>query len=129
MEVMQGALDINSLKLGIEMTSDIARFRKLLAVANLQIIELRNKAQKYVIGSNCKLSNIINGYIGSVAVKLQGENEKDKFIEYCAKMKMPVIIGSSMGFARHDSMEFIRLNYFNREHHILRGLEILASFK
>ncbi len=128
MEVMQGALDIHSLKMAIEIAADIPRFKQLLYIANSQVIDLRKKAQNHIIGSNCHLSQITNGYIGSVAVRLSGENEKREFVEYCARKKMPIIIGSSMGFPKHNELEFVRLNYFNRERHILDGLDIMTSF-
>ncbi len=128
MEVMQGALDIHSLKLSIEVASDIPRFQHLLSVANSQVTGLRKKAQSRIVGTNHELSQITNGYIGSIAIKLINENRRMEFVKYCAEMRMPVIIGSSMGFARHKGIEFIRLNYFSREQHILDGIEIMASF-
>jgi aspartate/methionine/tyrosine aminotransferase len=129
MEVMQGALDINGLKIAIEVASDITRFQHLLSIANSQVVELRKKAQLRVLNSNCELSKIVNGYIGSVAIKLTAEKKRSDFIKYCAGMRMPIIIGSSMGFAKHNDLEFVRLNYFNREHHILKGLEIMTAFQ
>jgi histidinol-phosphate/aromatic aminotransferase/cobyric acid decarboxylase-like protein len=129
MEVMQGALDINSLKLSVGISSDIPKFQRLLSAANSQVLALHRKASSRVAGTPCKLSDISNGYIGSVAVNLQSEGKRMDFIKYCAEMKMPIIIGSSMGFAKHIGVEFIRLNYFNRERHILEGLEIMSSFK
>jgi histidinol-phosphate/aromatic aminotransferase/cobyric acid decarboxylase-like protein len=129
MEVMQGALDINSIKVAVELSADVSRFKHLLSVANSQVVNLKKKAQNRIAGSNCILSNIVNGYIGSVAIRLSSENKRMSFIKYCADKRMPIIIGSSMGFAKHKNVEFVRLNYFNREHHILKGLEIIADFK
>jgi histidinol-phosphate/aromatic aminotransferase/cobyric acid decarboxylase-like protein len=129
METMQGALDVHSLKLASDIAQDIGRFKHLLTVANNQVTTLYKKAVSRVAASNCFLSPISNGYIGSVAVKLSHENRRAAFIEYCASNRMPLIIGASMGFARHSNMEFVRLNYFNREHNILKGLDIMASFK
>ncbi|HKC68717.1 MAG TPA: aminotransferase class I/II-fold pyridoxal phosphate-dependent enzyme [Bacteroidia bacterium] len=129
MEVMQGALDLHSLKLAMKMGENVERFKSLLGVANNQVISLRKKAELQIKRSNCEVSPIINGYIGCAIIKLPSENRRNEFLEYCANSRMPVIIGSSMGFARHKGYEFVRLNYFNRENHILKGLEIMASFQ
>jgi aspartate/methionine/tyrosine aminotransferase len=129
MEVMQGALDIYSLKLARDMSTNIDRYAHLLSVANNQVQNLRSKVERQILGTTCSVSPIINGYIGSAIIKLSSESRRTEFLEYCAKSRMPVIIGSSMGFAKHNNIEFIRLNYFSREHHILTGLEIMAKFR
>lgn len=129
MEVMQGALDLYSLKLAVEMSRDIGRFEQLLSIANSQVVNLRKKVELQILGSNCEVSRIVNGYIGCAMIKITSESKRNEFLEYCATSRMPVIIGSSMGFARHEGYEFVRLNYFNRENHLLKGLEIMTSFK
>ncbi len=128
MEVMQGALDLYSLKLAVKMGENINRFKSLLGVANDQVVALRKKVEMQIRGSNCEVSPIVNGYIGCAIIKLSSESKRNEFLEYCAFSRMPVIIGSSMGFAKHDGYEFVRLNYFNRESHLLKGLEIMSSF-
>ncbi|MBI3510933.1 MAG: aminotransferase class I/II-fold pyridoxal phosphate-dependent enzyme [Bacteroidetes bacterium] len=129
MEVMQGALDYYSLMLAAEMGKDVNRFSALLRAANNQVLKLRSKVDLQLKGTSCSVSPIVNGYIGSAVIKLRSELQRGEFLEYCARSRMPVIVGSSMGFARHKGFEFVRLNYFNREHHLLKGLEIMSSFE
>jgi histidinol-phosphate/aromatic aminotransferase/cobyric acid decarboxylase-like protein len=134
MEVFQGALDIYSLENAIEMAGDINRFRDLLDVSNQQVVRLRQKAERQVLGTNCYVSKIVNGYIGAAIIKFQ-ENSlphhevREKFLQYCAKNKTPVIVGAAMSFSIHTDMEFVRLNYFNRENHILNALKLFSDFQ
>ena len=133
MEVFQGALDVHSLEHAVVMSNDVTLFKELLTVSNKQICDLRVKAERQILGTTCSVSKIVNGYIGSAVIHLDVSNHtrkivRKKLIEYCAKNNMPVILGSAMSFAVHNNLEFIRLNYFSRERHILEGIQILASF-
>jgi histidinol-phosphate/aromatic aminotransferase/cobyric acid decarboxylase-like protein len=132
MEIFLGALDIYSLNHAVELAKDISKFKVLLSVANEQVIKLREKAEKSLMGSNCELTKIENGYIGAAIIKFESNdstNNRKKLIEYCTKEKMPVILGASMGFPIHNNMEFIRLNYFSRDYNIINGLKILSNFR
>ena len=133
MEIFLGALDVHSLNHAVELAKDISKFRLLLSVANQQVISLREKAGKQIKGTNCELSRIENGYIGSLMLRFRKNNHdhtyyRTKFIEYCAREKVPVILGAAMGFPRHEYMEFVRLNYFNRDYNILEGVKIISGF-
>jgi histidinol-phosphate/aromatic aminotransferase/cobyric acid decarboxylase-like protein len=133
MEIFLGALDVYSIEHAVEMSKDIPRFKILLSVANEQVVTLRERAEKLLNGTNCEVSKMENGYIGSAIVKfkpskLSQKEKRQRFIEYCSKEKMPVILGSAMGFANHTDTEFVRLNYFNRDYNILEGLKIISRF-
>jgi histidinol-phosphate/aromatic aminotransferase/cobyric acid decarboxylase-like protein len=134
MEVFQGAIDIYSLENAVEISKDIARFKQLLQVSNQQVVRLREKAERQVLGSNCMVSKIANGYIGSAIIKfnensLSRQKARERFLKYCAENRTPVIVGSAMCFAVHNNMEFVRLNYFNREDHILNALRLFSNFR
>jgi histidinol-phosphate/aromatic aminotransferase/cobyric acid decarboxylase-like protein len=132
-ETFLGALDVFSLEHAVDMAKNISQFRTLLSIANDQVVTLRDRTKKILSGSNCEISNIENGYIGSAIIhfsknKMTRMNKRIKFIEYCANQKIPVILGSSMGFAIHNDIDFIRLNYFNRDYNILEGLRLISRF-
>jgi histidinol-phosphate/aromatic aminotransferase/cobyric acid decarboxylase-like protein len=133
MEIFLGALDISSINYAVEMAGDIQKFKLMLSIANEQVMTLRSKADKLLMRTNCEVSPIQNGYIGCAIIKFDPgtshEQNRLAFVEYCAENKVPVILGSAMGFPRHQNMEFIRLNYFNRDYNIINGLKIIAGFK
>lgn len=133
MEVFLGALDIYSIDHAVELARNVKQFKEMLSIANEQVLMLRSKAEKVLKGSNCELSEIVNGYIGSAYIHFNPSNlskgeQRKKFVEYCANKNVPVILGSAMGFPAHENMEFIRLNYFNRDYNIINGLKIISQF-
>lgn len=128
MEVMQGALDYNSLKVAFDLSHDPNRFESLLRLANSQVKSIHEKLSVTILGTNITLSPIDNGYIGSCAILLKSNDDKRALIRYCAEHKMPIIVGASMGFAKQDKIELIRLNYFNKAHHLSRALDMLSNF-
>jgi hypothetical protein len=132
-DVLGASLDLYSLQMAAELSRKKDLFFKMLAVANTQVTELRRKAEFLALGSGIKLSHLVNGYIGSLFVPFEGGRRKykgnrTKLLEYCRSQRMPVILGSSMLYAFDPDWEQIRLNYFNREHHILRAVDALTAF-
>jgi len=127
------SLDLYSLKMAAELAKKKELFFTMLSVANNQVINLRKKADFLALGSGISVSRLVNGYMGSIFVPLRGgksryAHNRSKLLDYCRERRMPVILGSSMLYAFDPAWEQVRFNYFSREHHILRAMEVLATF-
>jgi histidinol-phosphate/aromatic aminotransferase/cobyric acid decarboxylase-like protein len=132
-DVIGASLDLYSLQTAAELSQKKELFFKMLSVANTQVTELRRKAEFFALGSEVRLSRLVNGYMGSVFVPFKGGKRKyrenrTRLLEYCRSQRMPVILGSNMLYAFDPEWEQVRLNYFSREHHILRAMEVLTAF-
>lgn len=132
-DVIGASLDLYSLQMAAELSRQKELFFKMLSVANAQVTELRRKADFLALGSEIRLSRLMNGYMGCVFVPFKGGKRKYKenrlrLLDFCRSRRMPVILGSNMLFAFDPEWEQIRLNYFSREHHILRAIETLTAF-
>jgi len=132
-DVIGASLDLYSLQMAAELSRKKELFFKMLSVANAQVTELRRKADFLAFGSEIRLSRLMNGYMGCVFVPFKGGKRKYKenrlrLLDFCRSRRMPVILGSNMLFAFDPEWEQIRLNYFSREHHILRAIEVLTAF-
>lgn len=132
-DVIGASLDLYSLQMAAELSQKKELFFNMLSVANTQVTELRRKAEFLALGSEIRLSRLVNGYMGSVFVPFKGgkrqyRQNRTRLLEYCRSQRMPVILGSSMLYAFDPEWEQIRLNYFSREHHILRAMEVLTAF-
>jgi histidinol-phosphate/aromatic aminotransferase/cobyric acid decarboxylase-like protein len=130
MENFQGGMDYQSLTMAVDLIGDTSRFQRLLAAARNQVLELKRLARMEILGSPMILSDIHNGYIGSVALPRPASLEpgisfREYLIEHCVKHQCPVILGSSMYFAIHHNYEFIRITYFNEPRFVINGLKIL----
>lgn len=133
MDIYQGAMDYFSLTIAYNMAQNINKFKTMLEVSNLQTKGLRDKAEKLISKKNLVISNLVNGYVGCVIMNMKGlkgthSEKRENFLKYCQKERVPVILGSSMLFAFHQNIEFVRLNYYNREHNIIEGLKTFSSF-
>lgn len=124
------SVDYFSLQVGHRLSQDPRVFRTMLSVANEQTTRLRKRAE-VIAGKTLHVHPLVNGYIGSMAIDLGTRSFDDYlrarrvFLEYCGKNRVPVIMGASMSFAVDSRFEYVRLNFFNREHHILDGIERL----
>lgn len=132
MENFQGGLNIQSMLMTRELIKDVSLFKRLLAAANKRVLDLKRRADMEVLGSCLVLSEIRNGYLGSVALPRplalsKKVNWRKRIISQCVRFRCPVVLGSSMYFARDRRHEFIRLTYFNAEMQILNGLKIFRS--
>jgi histidinol-phosphate/aromatic aminotransferase/cobyric acid decarboxylase-like protein len=132
-EVLGASLDLYSLQMAAELAQKKDIFSTMLSVANTQVTALRRKAELLALGSGITVSRLVNGYMGSVFIPFKGRKEnynkyRRELLNYCRSRRMPVILGSSMFFAFDPEWEQIRLNYFSREHHILRAMEVLTGF-
>ncbi|HYX50970.1 MAG TPA: aminotransferase class I/II-fold pyridoxal phosphate-dependent enzyme [Ktedonobacteraceae bacterium] len=131
--VLGASLDLYSLQTAAELAVKKELFFTMLSVANNQVTNLRKKAEALALGSSVRVSRLVNGYMGSVFVPLKGGKSKyahnrKELLDYCRERRMPVILGSSMLYAFDPAWEQVRFNYFSREHHILRAMEVLATF-
>ncbi len=132
-DVVGASLDLYSLEACAELARRKDLFFTMLSVANEQVISLRRKAELLALNSGIHVSRLVNGYMGTVFVPLSGgakeyRRNKTELLTYCRDKRMPVILGSSMFFAFDPQWEQVRLNYFNREHHVLRAVEALTAF-
>jgi aspartate/methionine/tyrosine aminotransferase len=131
--VIGSSLDLFSLQTAAELSQKKDIFFKMLSVANTQVTELRKKAEFLALGSGLRLSRLVNGYMGSAFIPFKGGKRKyrenrTRLLEYCRSQRIPVILGSSMLYAFDPDWEQVRLNYFSREHHVLRAVEALTAF-
>lgn len=132
-DVIGASLDLFSLQMAAELAKRKDVFFTMLSVANTQVTSLRRRAELLALASQMRVSHLVNGYMGSVFIPLKGGNAKyklnrDRLVSHCRAKRMPVILGSSMFFAFDPKWEQIRFNYFSRESHILRAMEVLTAF-
>ena len=132
-DLIGASLDLFSLQMAAELAKRKDVFLTMLSVANTQVTSLRRRAEQLAIGSEMRVSCLVNGYMGSVFIPLKGGNaqhkrNRDRLVSHCRAKRMPVILGSSMFFAFDPQWEQIRFNYFSRERHILRAMEVLSDF-
>lgn len=128
--IVGDSLDVFSLAVAAGLGRDSERFVRCLDIARGQVSKLRTRATRLAWGTSLRVSPLVNGYIGSVAVPLSPGDGKGRMdlLEHCQAKRTPVILGSTMRFARSDSWEFVRVNYFSAPHHIARGIDTLVSF-
>jgi len=126
------SLDYFSLTATGLLGTDVGRFKKMLVAANEQTTRLCQRLQKLVVGSPLTPSDLTNGYIGSLSLRIPpstaNETLRRRLLRYCSENGTFVILGASMRFAYDRDYEFIRVNYFNREHHVIGGVESLLRF-
>jgi histidinol-phosphate/aromatic aminotransferase/cobyric acid decarboxylase-like protein len=132
-DVIGASLDLYSLQMAAELAKKRELFFKMASVANTQVTDLRRKAEFLALGTGIKLSHLVNGYMGCVFVPFKGgqrrySENRIKLLNHCRSRRMPVILGASMLFAFDPAWEQIRFNYFSREQHILRAMEVLTEF-
>jgi len=133
MDIFQGALDYFSLSIASKISKNHLKFKTMLDVSNSQTTGLRDSAEKLFSNKKLDLSKLVNGYIGCAILNMNDlkgtHNEKrENFLKYCQQKKVPIILGASMLFSFHENIEFVRLNYYNREHNIIEGLKVLSCF-
>jgi len=131
--VIGASLDLYSLQVASDLAAKSDLFFNMLSVANRQVTKLRKRAELLSLGSQVRVSHLVNGYMGSVFVPFTGGKKKyrqnrNQLLEYCRSKRMPVILGSSMLYAFDPEWEQIRFNYFSREQHVMRAIETLTAF-
>ncbi|UCH95619.1 MAG: hypothetical protein JSV88_01900 [Candidatus Aminicenantes bacterium] len=133
MDLFQGAIDYFSLKIAFNMAQNPLKFKAMLEVSNLQTTGLRSKAEKLISNENLTISNLVNGYVGCTVLNMKDfkgthHEKKENFLKYCQRERTPVILGASMKFSFHENVEFVRMNYYSREHNIIEGLKTFSRF-
>jgi aspartate/methionine/tyrosine aminotransferase len=133
LELVQGAIDCFSLEYTCKLLQNITYFQEMLIISNKYVKNIARKIELITRGTVIVNIPLENGYIGSVAIKLYNEGnflkERNRFLLYCNKVKVPVILGSAMYFAIDNTFEFIRINYFNSEFNITNGIHLLLKFR
>jgi hypothetical protein len=132
MDSFQGGIDCFSVDLATKVFSSISKFKNLLDISHKQIINLKNKAETITNLTKIELSPLENGYIGSLIVHFDRSITHNKsrvhLLEFCKKHNMPVILGSSMYYAKENFIEHIRLSYFIREPLFINGIKLLSEY-
>jgi aspartate/methionine/tyrosine aminotransferase len=134
MEIYQGALDIYSLDFLSKYANNISRFELMLESSRIQIQKTKQLLDVATINNNFILtSKVVNGYIGCFFlnykdINLEHEAIREKLLKFSSNNNMPIILGSSMRFAKHENMEFIRINYFNQFSHLNKAIDKLNLF-
>lgn len=133
LEEIQGAMDVFSLDFANKVFSDQDKYFAMLGAANNQVKNTYNKLLPRTIGSKLTLSEINNGYIASVFMTYENNSfgyakRREKLLQYCAENNMPIILGSTLCFAKDRDREQIRLNYFNTTSDLINAINILESF-
>jgi histidinol-phosphate/aromatic aminotransferase/cobyric acid decarboxylase-like protein len=131
-EVVGGSLDLFSLRAAAVLAADVNRFTTMLYAARQQTTGLHSRAARSTAGSRVVLSPLVNGYMGSAWLAVPDPNRYDEtrreLLSFCRVRRTAVIVGASMRFAFDPTFEAIRLNYFNRENHILDGVKTIVDF-
>lgn len=132
LETFAGAIDGHSLQAACAVAAEPNRLAMMMHVANQQVVALRSVAEKLVAGSAVAVNPLVNGYLGSAVVDLTrlGRDQttrRHRFLLGCQERGMPVIIGPSMHFASDPPSEAVRLNFFSKREHVLRGVTALAE--
>ena len=132
LETFAGAIDAHSLDAACAVAADPNHLRRMMQIANQQVVALRLAADKIVAGSAVAVNPLINGYLGSAVVNLRSlgadqRTRRHRFLLGCQKRGMPIIIGPSMHFASDPPTEAVRLNFFSQREQLLRGVAALAE--
>lgn len=133
LEQVQGSMDVFSLNFAKTIFEKKGVYRSLIAAAQGQVLNSHKKLKTAVIGTKLKLSLMESGYIGSVSINYDNDElgytkKREALLKYCALNKMPVILGSTMNFAKDNDREHIRISYFNKTEKLVDAIGILAGF-
>ena len=131
--VTGASLDLYSLQMAAELGRNQGLFSTMLNTSNAQVTALRQKASRLALGSGLRLSKLVNGYMGTAFIPLNGDvakynHNRTELLRFCHSIRMPVILGANMFFAFDPEWEQVRLNYFNMESHIIAAIKALGAF-
>lgn len=132
LENFQGGMDVQSINVSKSLVENVPLFSRMLMSARQQVQSLKRRADAEVLGTPMILTDIQNGYLGSVALRRPASLNKRaswrmKIINHCVRSRCPVILGSTMYFAVDPNLEFVRLTYFSEGSHIINGLRTLNA--
>ncbi|HEX7644516.1 MAG TPA: aminotransferase class I/II-fold pyridoxal phosphate-dependent enzyme [Burkholderiaceae bacterium] len=133
LELYNPTIDCFSLSYAMQIAERPLAFKAMLDAARLQTSSLAKRAAALADGSHILVHQLVTGYIGSLAIDLGTRTVDDymtkrrELLLQCRNHRLPVILGASMHFPLDPQREYVRLNFFNREHHILGGVEKLMA--
>lgn len=129
--IYQGGLDIFSLEF-LKKISNIDYFKTILSTSLTQVLETKKILKKNLIGSNIELSNIQNGYIGTLIFRYKNNNyfkNRKLLLNLLSNNRTVVTLGSSMNFALDKEREFIRLNYYINKEELIKSIKTIKTFE
>jgi len=125
------ALDRYSVVAASEMARTPELFSTMLGAARGRVATLHTRLTLVSRTAPLELSPMENGYLGVVELDWPGAvtpRSRAELLAFCREERMPVTLGPAMIFARDDTRERIRLNYFMPRQDLERCIECLARF-
>jgi histidinol-phosphate/aromatic aminotransferase/cobyric acid decarboxylase-like protein len=130
--IYQGGLDIFSLEL-VKKTCHIDYFKTILNTSLNQVLETKRILKKHLLGSNIELSNIQSGYIGTLIFNYNNDENNSEnrklLLSLLSEHRIVVTLGASMNFAFDKKREYIRLNYYINQEHLIKSINIMKTFE
>lgn len=130
--IYQGGLDIFSLEL-VKKVCKVDYFKTILYTSLNQIKETKEILRKHLFSSNIELSNIQNGYIGTLIFNYKNDNEykynRELLLSLLSQNRIVVTLGASMNFALDEKREYIRLNYYINQEQLVKSISIIKTFE
>ncbi|WP_198135141.1 aminotransferase class I/II-fold pyridoxal phosphate-dependent enzyme [Rhodopseudomonas palustris] len=104
----------------------------MLRIANAQVRRERAKLEIMSLGSWMQPTPLENGYIGAIMLDLSCivgsyARKRSALLGFCKDRRMPIVLGSSIGFAFDDEFEAVRINYFTPTENIEKTGAILLE--
>lgn len=127
LDAFGGSVDVFSLATVAGLARESARFKAMLAAANTQVVNLRERAERLGSSSIAQVNHLVNGYIGSMIVDLTrlGSDQNTRrraFLAKCLQARTPVVLGSSYSLASDPPFEMVRINFLIGPDSVLRGI-------
>ena len=108
-------------------------FKTILDTSLSQVIDTRKLLRKHLLGSKIELSNMENGYIGSLVFNYKNNREYKKnrelLLSLLSENRIVVTLGASMNFAFDKDREFIRLNYYINKEQLISSINTIKTFE
>lgn len=130
--IYQGGIDIFSLEL-VKKVCTINYYKTVINTSLNQVLETKKILKKHLLGSCVELSNIQNGYIGTLIVNYKNnknyEENRELLLDLLSKNRIIATLGASMNFALDKRREYIRLNYYIDKEHLIEAINIIKTFE
>jgi histidinol-phosphate/aromatic aminotransferase/cobyric acid decarboxylase-like protein len=125
------ALDRYSLIAAEEIAETPHLFATMLQSARQRIVVAQRLIAAAAHGKPLVVSSMENGYLGVVEIDWEHaayRRDRAELLAHCRQARMPVTLGPAMIFARDESRERIRLNYFMPRQDLEYCISQLAAF-
>lgn len=125
------ALDRYSVVAASEMARTPDLFPTMLGGARQRVATLHSRLALGSRTAPLELSPMENGYLGVVELdrrQTTTRRSRAELLTFCRENRMPVTLGPAMIFARDDTRERVRLNYFMPRHDLECCVDLLARF-